>query len=108
MTAKLDELEKLARAAAFGPWEHIHISPSVESIVRYEGEGKHYQVGTFSGAESDAKHIAAANPDTVLKLIAVVRAAERLKRLKGHGESLAEFDEALQALNDRNPVTVLT
>lgn len=79
----LDQLEKLAKAATPGPWEvkpwlnkfklvgaHDITGPKGEWIAR---DGLY--PGANGSREANANFIAAANPETVLKLIAVARVA---------------------------------
>lgn len=65
----LDELEKLAKEATPGPWKFY---PSASAT------GKVIWVGCWDTIENK-KFVAAANPQTVLKLIAVARAAKDCK-----------------------------
>lgn len=65
MTIDLDELERLAKAAAPGPWEQN------EGCV-HDALGDCVTLDTSSGA-----YIAAANPETVLALVKRVRELEQ-------------------------------
>ena len=85
----LDELEKLAKAATPGPWV------ANDNYV-INGTGGAMLVGS-----DNSKFISAANPDAVLKLIAVAKAADILLSdlsLKNK-DQLAEKLNALEALD---------
>ena len=79
------ELEKLAREATPGPWltkSSLYARVGCESVAKGDGSTFIADCDGDSGrVPQDAKnaaYIAAANPAAVLKLIAVVRAAERV------------------------------
>lgn len=83
----LSELERLARAATVGEW-HYHYSPtcqephSVFGPVSCDGSSTSL-VHTFwkcGDEEANMRYIAAANPQTILTLIAQLREAEGLAR----------------------------
>ena len=79
----LDELEKLAKAATPGPWTDVECRVECGSYCQ-GGSGVLFIDDTESnGIRSrwdDLEFIAAANPETVLKLIAVARAAKEQDR----------------------------
>ena len=73
---KLDELERLAKAATPGPWHQWEkewiVGPIPSSDPEEDAnEGVAYTVGDRQS--EDAAHIAAANPQTILTLIAEIR-----------------------------------
>jgi hypothetical protein len=78
MSADLDRLEAIAKAATPGPWRNAghdgHGGMRVESIQ--------WQIGYVSRAggkqEANAEHIATFSPSRVLALLAVARAATAL------------------------------
>ena len=66
----LTELEALAKLATPGPWD-----TNPDGVLGYELEvtaNNHY-VGICEAAPYDALYIAAANPDTILKMIELIR-----------------------------------
>jgi hypothetical protein len=82
----LDALQKLAEAATPGPWECPQFRDHPQLFI-YKSGGMRRQVArALSEQTSDAAFIAAANPQTVLALIA---AARRLARLESALEFLA-------------------
>lgn len=83
MTIDLDELERLAKAAAPGPWEQN------EGCV-HDALGDCVTLDTSSGA-----YIAAANPETVLALVKRVRELE-----KEYQEECARTSRAEDLLRD--------
>lgn len=76
----LDELENLAKAATPGPWEYeLGSDDGFDHWQLFNPETLEYLVQDDSGVEPETRNlafIAAANPATVLKLIAVVRAGK--------------------------------
>ena len=77
----LDELEKLAKGATRGPWEYkagLH----TDGLIWVPTEGEMAIEFPHTNAIADTQFIAAANPETVLKLIEVAKAARNL--LDGH------------------------
>jgi hypothetical protein len=64
---KLDELEKLAREATPGKWPNWN-----DEDIRIQID--HYGLAGPQVPPSDCNYITAANPETVLKLIAELRA----------------------------------
>ena len=69
----LDELEKLAKAATAGPWH-----PRVEGILgSFNLDSGDIELRELPKSSENEKFIAAANPETILKLIAVARAARQ-------------------------------
>lgn len=87
---KIDELENLAKEATPGPWEWDRPDHERANIVYYEpftdgspGKGSSYDLisrdsGCYGPDVPTCEYIMAANPNTVLKLIAVAKAAEGL------------------------------
>jgi len=104
----IDELERLAKAATPGPWAHDRYN-SVNYVNWYGFDEPPITctVTSLGNDENNSKYIAAANPDTILKLIAVVRAAQNWKKthhndwVKDH-EALGQIVEALTALEDND------
>lgn len=78
----LNELKELARNATPGPWEagDDDISGKKNIYARQEDDHSihdwHIAKVTYAGTEDDARYIAAANPKTILDLIAEI---ERLQ-----------------------------
>jgi hypothetical protein len=66
---KLDELERLAKAATPGPWQ----VRKQQAIVRYSDDETTFDIVAGAQADADLDYIAALSPDVALKLIAVVR-----------------------------------
>lgn len=81
MTVDLDALEAAAKAATPGPWEAQRYCPADGSeawrIFLRGHENPRTNSRDCYWSEADAKHIAAASPTVVLKLVARVREAER-------------------------------
>lgn len=131
--AELDlaAIKKLAEAATPGPWEKWHGNPEVYCQVKANERGriKGYSIATCEAddlpeleeqyleedsyemqAEANADFIAAANPETILRLVARCEAAEaerkfladRLKTIaRGEirqGEMVSNAKDALAAL----------
>lgn len=64
----IDELEKVAKAATHGHYvAHRGCSPDVSNFVKVDNKYL---------TEDDAVYLATASPETILKLVAVVRAAK--------------------------------
>jgi hypothetical protein len=97
MSADLDRLEAIAKAASPGPWRNAgydgHGGMRVESIQ--------WQIGYVSRAggkqEANAEHIATFSPERVLALLAVARAAKRMFEF-GNPGALMELGTALAGL----------
>ncbi len=70
MHPKLKELEEAARAATKGPWNNDAISYQVQSL---SGTICEMMASTSFERDNNASFIAAANPDTVLKLVEVIQ-----------------------------------
>src|SRR5690625_7693713 len=72
MTAEWDDLARLAQAATPGPWDYddstIYAGDWESAIASYD----------FAGNPADAEFIAAANPATILRLIADLREWHRV------------------------------
>lgn len=121
---QLDELERKAKAALPGPWEHIieKREPGLgyEHTIRQTREAsrppypQHGICRTFEWRTDgpDATHIAANSPDVTLRLVAVYRAALACSEAKlriarardalddlGTRSSRADFDDALDDLD---------
>ena len=83
MTISLDELEALAKAATPGPW-HVEedIDPPTYWVIganREERKDGAIALGYNSNNDAnDVPFIAACDPGTVLKLIAVAKAAKAM------------------------------
>jgi hypothetical protein len=77
MTINLDELERLAKAAAPGPWLYFvpcntpSLNPDQAAFL--VGPRMRAMDKSQGFAVEDAAHIAAANPATILELVAEVR-----------------------------------
>jgi len=93
----LDELAGLAEKATPGPWTSEHPSGTLGSIESLNGwviaqaqpvlnDKIHH-----AGRKANAAFIAAANPATILKLLAVVKAAKELRALDGAAKSADDF-----------------
>lgn len=108
---KLDELERLASAATPGPWDWYSETGITPFVCTYSEDSKGNRalkgsvgVGSPKVLVKDVQYIAAANPDTVLKLIAVAKAAKRYKNAKdavqigpvNHIRDCTPFMEALK------------
>jgi hypothetical protein len=96
---KIDELEKLAMAATPGPWKYFPEAYPTD----YPGWGskEHEEVGIVSHVGdnlSTAKFIAASNPQTVLKLIAVVRAAKEIANNMKHSNAHKKLRDEIAKL----------
>lgn len=74
-TIDLDELERLAKAATPGPWIFVNVGYTFSQSAQYSIEPSP-GVSVWEHNRKDADYIAAANPATVLALIARVRKAE--------------------------------
>ncbi len=91
MKPTLTELEELARAATPGPWSNIGVCKSyTKKIEAPEGligfcHTNHMAKNSIDNGIANARFIAAASPDTVLKLIKAVRVM-REALLKYHKE----------------------
>lgn len=109
----LDDLETVARAATPGPWssdEDRVCNGQCGDPVRYHDGSccdRRSAVGCYMeyhsscntvarDADRDAKYIAAASPDVVLKLIAVARAAVCF--CGPDGEDSGDLDRTVEAL----------
>ena len=99
---KLSELEENAKAATQGDWSADPRGGGCVlggPLVQYESRSSQTQValatlnGRRSSEERDAnvRHIAAANPETVLKLIAALRdCVEAMQESKARSEDVAD------------------
>lgn len=90
--SKTDELLKLAEAATPGPWQKINRAYKVHTVAGMDGLG-------IANADSPrtAAFIAAANPETIKRLVAVVEAAEEVNA-SNHYEGFEKLAKALEAL----------
>lgn len=101
MTNLIDQLEAAAKAATPGPWKRDNYDrPNMQIIAN----GNEVIVFHHSHERQEAarvvpnhQYIALANPDTILKLIAVVRAAEELSDLLDSFD-IPELRDALENL----------
>jgi hypothetical protein len=78
MTPDLDTLEKLARGATSGPWNYEAERYSAKCIIGVKPTDDRWLAHCqpeFNG-EANARFICAANPQTILSLIAALRKAE--------------------------------
>jgi hypothetical protein len=92
MTDAWEELERLAKAATHSEWVHgegatINIPQAGTLFVSFRG----------NGTVADAAFIAAANPATVLSLIAAARANPPVDEV-AHPPALGEWRDALIGL----------
>jgi hypothetical protein len=77
----LTELEALAKLATPGQWD-----TNPDGVLGYELEvtaNNHY-VGICEAAPYDALYIAAANPDTIIKMIELIREMEEALRMSNN------------------------
>lgn len=99
MTNWIDELEKAAEKATPGPY----------NLVQYDGLTPTCRDGIFPMTEEDAVFIYRANPDTVLKLCKIARAAKEFSvayHTKGEDQPWVrlEIENRLEeALRDDRP-----
>lgn len=107
----LDKLEALAKAATQGPWEQSHREgddemyrtqvytadgETIASLAWYPKDMGGGRIGTYRDA--NAAYIAAANPATILDLIASARRdAEEIERLRAALEPFAAFAQVAEA-----------
>jgi hypothetical protein len=108
----LDTLEKLAREATPGPWRTDPHALAVYGAERSVAT-LYTKSGAITGHERNAPYIAAADPATVLKMIAAIRAAaEHVESMDNyeHGDlvpmnrtrgTTAALRDALAALEDK-------
>lgn len=104
----INELEKLAKQATPGPWHSASVdfgqgpvclvSLPKAAIDPLKTENHIAAIMESENAERNSEFIAAANPDTVMKLIAVARAAIEWRDTRG--------DEDHPAARSRLAVTV--
>lgn len=78
MTLDLDAIEQSARAATPGPWEYVAFRHMQHDVFTPEDDRPLAEgAGTIHcWHAADARHIATANPSTVLALVARVRELE--------------------------------
>ena len=105
----LDDLEQLTKRATPGPWG---VGTSAPTCIKTPAGKVIAKMGP-DAAYDDDEYIAAVSPETVLKLIAIARAAEAVRRrldrlakrtvigqtMREHGVVYAE-DDALRAALD--------
>ncbi len=112
----LDELESVARAATPGPWHvdpddrrdmswnrHIMSGPSMAVCFMAHSDGKDPERD-----EATARHIAGCDPQTILKLIAVAKAAKAMEnRLPKLPQAVALYYAESELLTLRNALEAL-
>lgn len=115
--ADLDKLEALAKAATPGPWEQSHREgddemyrtqvytadgETIASLAWYPKDMGGGRIGTYR--EANAAFMAAANPATILDLIASARRdAEEIERLRARFAELADdFERRADACHELN------
>jgi hypothetical protein len=109
----LDTLERLAKEACPGPWSHGLDMDPPDSTIEAGNNGavchiqEHGSMNTVNRtgerfSHDDARYIAALDPDTILKLIAVCRAAEKALEFIITMEKYKELKEALAALESKD------
>ena len=96
MTDRLQELQQVAEAATPGPW-HYEYDPMENRQQHFIVTPVGRAVVPFHSETADARFIATFNPETVLKLLAVVRAAANRNPL---GEDQFEKMRAAQKVLD--------
>ncbi len=108
----LDKIESAAKAATPGPWRYISASAGHENYVyapqeRYAslpGNPSPVKVAwlppSHDGSDKrDAAHIANMDPQTVLKLVAIARAARRVMSPGGYSRNdWAALRDALEGV----------
>jgi hypothetical protein len=78
MTLNLDELESIAKAATPGPWKSAHVKGHAFDQVFAEVNGGDFLCDVYGKTSVDAAYIAAANPETMLALVAHIRKLEEM------------------------------
>ena len=79
----LPELERLARAATPGPWSSCSSGAFVTADNEAAGENYICSLVNCDGTRETQDYIAAANPASILRLLAAVKAA---RKLTGHAD----------------------
>ena len=104
MTISLDKLAELAKAATPGPW-HVEedIDPPTYWVIganREERKDGAVALGYNSNNDAnDVPYIAACDPATILKLLAVVKAAKEWSLcVRPQGKSEHALSDAIAAL----------
>lgn len=109
MTIDLDELERLAKAAhgiAGGDWTYKADSEDCGHVRHERVYGPRCYIGAAINGDyftNDMKHIAAANPETVLALVQRVRELERVAR---GALELTDMEDTLQHEAIRNALGI--
>jgi hypothetical protein len=84
----LKDLEEKANAATPGPWDHEAERYSAKNVIGIKGRDDrwiaHFQP-EFNGF-NNAEFLAAANPDTIKKLIAVIRELQQACKINWPSE----------------------
>ena len=101
----LNELEALAKAATPGPWHSPGIGEihNEKCVVIASIDFPHEHNENEGGTQQDADFIAAANPQVILQLIALIRQmGEALEYVDKHwhGGMLGLHEDALNALKE--------
>jgi hypothetical protein len=96
----IDELERLAREATAGPYfVHAALGYAVATVGKTRVASDVHPKITQEQVAADAAYIAAASPDVMAKLIAVVRAAQTVETTSGTSiTALCVLSVALAAL----------
>lgn len=82
LTAWLDEREREARAATPGPWAQNEPDELAHQVYKDHADGPSvlsYEGLALTNYRRDATHIAAWSPDTALRVLRVLRAAQAIK-----------------------------
>lgn len=75
----IDKIERAAEAATPGPWIQLGGLPYLHATSDPKASPwSTHCIGRFDYSERDMHHIANCDPQTILKLIAVVRAAKAM------------------------------
>lgn len=102
---KLEQLEQLANAATLGPWRYCENGISfIETVDAIYGPDKdlHMTIAEYMGP-STGKFMAAVDPQTVLKLVAVVKAVKELyldPYERGNPLGIEEYEALQRALGE--------
>jgi hypothetical protein len=99
---RLDELERLARAATPGPW-----SAESQFRVKHRRGYRAWDDVAQTMTSDDSAYIAALSPEVVLALIDVVRAADEMRAERQNSTyipvaAIAAFDAARARLGEAN------
>lgn len=104
----LDELERLAEAATPGPWKQEYSGGHyAESVTAAKPRGGTITVARIGSGPKrradDAAHIAACSPDAILRLLAVVRAADAMELRCDDAELVHQYRAARAAMDEVKP-----